>query len=75
MLALRQSLTPPQVAHAGEAVCRVVRSRMAMDGTESLCVYASTGKEIPTESLMRNLIAEGILAEAKSDCGRRATHG
>jgi len=58
--ALRQSLAPEEVHEAGEAVSRIICSRFLAAGTAAVCVYANTGKEIPTEGLMRALLAEGV---------------
>lgn len=58
--ALRQSLAPERVREAGEAVSRRVRSHISAADVGKVCVYASTGKEIPTGSLMEDLLSEGI---------------
>ena len=58
--ALRQSLAPEKVREAGEAVAEILRSRVLNAGVGKVCVYANTGKEIPTEILMRELLAEGV---------------
>jgi 5-formyltetrahydrofolate cyclo-ligase len=58
--ALRQSLAPEKVKEAGEAVAGIIRSRVSSMNTGTVCIYAHTGKEIPTEGLMRDLIADGV---------------
>lgn len=58
--ALRQSLAPDEVHEAGVEVCRLARSRVLDAGLRRVCVYASTGKEIPTEELMELLLADGV---------------
>lgn len=58
--ALRQSLAPDQVRDAGEAVSKIIRPRVIAEGTGYVCVYASTGKEIPTDPLMQLLIEDGV---------------
>lgn len=58
--ALRQSLSPEKVQEAGEAVSLIIRSQVSATNIRKVCVYANTGKEIPTEGLMRDLIADGV---------------
>lgn len=58
--ALRQSLEPEKVREAGEAVSRIIRSQVSATNPGTVCVYANTGKEIPTEGLMRDLLAGGV---------------
>jgi 5-formyltetrahydrofolate cyclo-ligase len=58
--ALRQSLAPERVLEAGEAVSRIIRSRVSAANIGKVCVYANTGKEIPTLSLMQDLLAVGV---------------
>lgn len=59
--ALRQGLAPEKVLEAGEAVSHIIRSHIsASRGIRAVCVYASTGKEIPTEGLMQCLLADGV---------------
>lgn len=60
VLALRQSLTPEKVRQAGEDVSPVIRSRILTAGSRSVCLYAHTGKEIPTGCLMQDLIASDV---------------
>ena len=58
--ALRQSLAPEKVQEAGEAVSHIVRSYVSANNTGKVCIYANTGKEIPTQGLMQDLLADGI---------------
>lgn len=58
--ALRQSLSPEKVKEAGEAVSHIIRSRILAGNTRAVCIYAHTGKEIPTGGLMQDLITDGI---------------
>lgn len=58
--ALRQGLAPDKVLEAGEAVSHIIRSHISATGIRAVCVYANTGKEVPTQSLMQCLIADGV---------------
>jgi 5-formyltetrahydrofolate cyclo-ligase len=58
--ALRQSLAPEKVQEAGKAVSHLIRSRILDADMGAVCVYANTGKEIPTEGLMQDLINDSI---------------
>lgn len=58
--ALRQSLAPEKVREAGESVSRIIRSRVLDADIGTVCVYANTGKEIPTEGLMQDLFNDGV---------------
>jgi 5-formyltetrahydrofolate cyclo-ligase len=58
--ALRESLAPEKVREAGEVVSHLIRSRVLDAGMGTVCVYANTGKEIPTERLMEDLINNGV---------------
>lgn len=58
--ALRQSLAPEKVREAGEAVAGTIRSQVLEAKIKSVCVYANTGKEVPTLGLMQELIADGV---------------
>jgi len=58
--ALRQSLSPEEVQDAGETVSHIIRSRISVTNTGIVCIYANTGKEIPTQGLMQDLIADGV---------------
>lgn len=58
--ALRQSLSPEEVLEAGAAVSRVICEYVRSTGLTSTCVYASTGKEVPTRDLMQNLMDAGV---------------
>ncbi len=60
VLALRQSLAPEEVREAGEAVSHIIRSHVSATNTGKVCIYANTGKEIPTEGLIQNLLADGV---------------
>ena len=59
--ALRQSLAPEEVREAGETVSHFVRSHVSAAEIGRVCVYANTGKEIPTEDLMQDLLADGVM--------------
>jgi len=59
--AIRQSLAPEKVREAGEAVSHTIRSHVSAAGIGKVCVYANTGKEIPTEGLMQDLLADGVV--------------
>ena len=58
--ALRQSLAPEEVRAAGETVCDKVLRYISSVGTRMACIYAHTGKEIPTESLIQRLLSGGV---------------
>ena len=58
--ALRQSLTPEKVREAGETISHFIRSHVSAAEIGAVCVYANTGKEIPTEGLMQGLLADGV---------------
>ena len=58
--ALRQSLAPEEVLEAGKAVSGIIHSRVSALGVDTVCVYAHTGKEIPTDNLMQGLISDGV---------------
>jgi 5-formyltetrahydrofolate cyclo-ligase len=60
VLALRQSLSPEKVQEAGEAVSHIIRSHVLAKNIGKVCVYANTGKEVPTKGLMQDLIADGV---------------
>ena len=60
VLALRQRLAPEKVKEAGETVSRIILSRILVENTRSVCIYAHTGKEIPTQGIMHDLLAENV---------------
>ncbi len=57
---MRQSLAPEDVRAAGEAVSEMVLRYVSSHGILSVCSYAHTGKEIPTQDLMEKLISTGV---------------
>ncbi|UCG38131.1 MAG: 5-formyltetrahydrofolate cyclo-ligase [bacterium] len=57
--ALRESLSPEEVREAGLAVSGWVRSSPRIEKAGTLCVYASTAKEIPTRDIIRFLLDSG----------------
>lgn len=57
--ALRQSLAPVEVREAGEALVRILHSHVLDTNAGKVCVYASTGKEVPTEALIRDFLGDG----------------
>ena len=59
--ALRQSLAPEKVQVAGETIARLIRSYVCTEKLDKICIYASTGKEIPTERLINDLLADGVV--------------
>lgn len=59
--ALRQSLAPEKVQAAGETIARLIRSYVSKENIDKVCIYASTGKEIPTEELMNGLLADEVV--------------
>ena len=59
MRALRQSLSPQQVRSAGIAVANSVMERPELIDAAMVCIYAHTGKEIPTDLLMERIIENG----------------
>lgn len=59
MRALRHSLSPEQVRSAGIAMADNVLNRAGMAEVSTVCVYAHTGNEIPTDRLMERFLAEG----------------
>jgi 5-formyltetrahydrofolate cyclo-ligase len=59
MRALRNSLSPEQVRSAGIAIADNVLERNDVAKASTLCVYAHTGKEIPTDRLMERFLADG----------------
>jgi 5-formyltetrahydrofolate cyclo-ligase len=58
--ALRQSLAPEKVQEAGLAVARIIRPYVSDVNADKVCIYAHTGKEVPTEALMQGLLDDGI---------------
>ena len=58
--ALRQGLSPEKVLAAGEVVSHIIRSHILAMDIRTVCIYANTGKEIPTEGLMQYLITDGV---------------
>ncbi len=56
MRALRQSLSPEQVRSARVAVAQIVMERPETSGAGAVCVYAHTGKEVPTDVLIDRLL-------------------
>jgi 5-formyltetrahydrofolate cyclo-ligase len=59
MRALRHSLSPEQVRSAGIALADNVLERPEVVKASTLCVYAHTGKEIPTDRIMERFLADG----------------
>jgi len=59
ILALRQSQSPDAVRKAGIEVARQVLGHPAAISARKVCLYASTGKELPTWDLMQQLLEEG----------------
>jgi 5-formyltetrahydrofolate cyclo-ligase len=59
ILALRQSQSPDVVQEAGLAVAQQVRDHEATRRARKVCLYASTGKEIPTWDLLSQLVEDG----------------
>ncbi|MDF1535229.1 MAG: 5-formyltetrahydrofolate cyclo-ligase [bacterium] len=59
MRALRHSLSPEQVRSAGIAVTGGVLDRPETAAAGTVCVYAHTCKEIPTDMLMDRLLEKG----------------
>lgn len=59
MRALRQSLSPQQVRSAGIAVAKGVMGRPEALSATTVCLYAHTGKEVPTDGLTAQLIDSG----------------
>jgi len=60
VLALRQSLAPEEVREAGETVSHIIRSHVSAKNIRTVCIYANTGKEVPTENLMQDLLDDGV---------------
>jgi 5-formyltetrahydrofolate cyclo-ligase len=59
MKALRQSLSPGEVLSASEKVKKRLLAQPLVEMSRTVCVYASTGKEIRTGELMEELLAAG----------------
>jgi 5-formyltetrahydrofolate cyclo-ligase len=58
-LALRQSLDPDDVRKAGLAVALRIREHAVFMLVRKVCMYASTGKEIPTWGLLKQFLEDG----------------
>lgn len=59
MRALRHSLSPEQVRSAGIAVAENVLDRPEISETRIVCVYAHTGKELPTDTIIQHFLSNG----------------
>jgi 5-formyltetrahydrofolate cyclo-ligase len=59
MLALRQSQSPDFVREAGLAVASQALGHDITRKARKVCMYASTGKEIPTWDLLQQLLDDG----------------
>jgi 5-formyltetrahydrofolate cyclo-ligase len=59
MRALRHSLSPEQVRSAGIAVANNVLDRPEIADITTVCVYAHTGKEVPTDTIMEHFLSNG----------------
>ena len=59
MRALRHSLSPQEVRSAGAAVAQGVMERPEAISATTVCLYAHTGKEIPTDGLIMQFIDSG----------------
>ena len=57
--ALRDSLTAGQVAEAGQRVCDRLSRSPFLSEARIVCLYAGTGKEVPTAEVMSWLLARG----------------
>ena len=59
MKAIRQALSPEEVGLGMEAVARMVLSMPPVLDAGEVCVYASVGKEVPTDGIIKELLKTG----------------